>query len=185
MGNVGWHRKGTEKRSISTIKCRFFLVKAFFPKTLNIKRWQAVNARGNCQDKTDEYSVFDNSAPVVCPSCPSPTDGPDSPALGGETRASCDGSPAAELWSGRQHPGQPGNHGPDVRIWEGPHAHREAAAGEEPVRPHPDWQGDSAAKLCVRCNHRQCATCDAGRVSSRPRYRMFAVIKPKESQLIG
>lgn len=80
--------------------------------------------------------AFDKSqnVPIVCPSsCLSSTDGPNSPALGSETRASCDGSPAAELWSGRKHPGQPGNHSPDVRVREGPHTHREAAAGEEPV----------------------------------------------------
>lgn len=60
-------------------------------------------------------------------------DGPDSFALGGETRARGDGPPAAELRGRHKHPGQPGNHGPDVCIREGPHARRTAAAGEEPV----------------------------------------------------
>lgn len=74
-------------------------------------------------------------------------DGPNSSALGSETRPSCDGSPAAELRGGRQHPGHAGNHGPDVRIWEGPHTHRQAAAGEKPVWPHADWQGNTAANI--------------------------------------
>lgn len=112
---------------------------------------------------------------------PLPTDGPNSSALGGETRASCDGSPAAELWSRCEHPGQPRNHGPDVRLREGPHTHRKAAAGEEPVWPHPDWQGDTAEtqshgqftsniipwpldqknnkKCCLHCNCHYCAIC--------------------------
>lgn len=63
----------------------------------------------------------------------SPSDRPDSFALGSETRASGDGSHAAELRGRREHPGQPGDHCPDVCIREGPHTHCKAAAGEEPV----------------------------------------------------
>lgn len=71
-----------------------------------------------------------------------PSDRPNGFALGGETWASGDGPPAAELWGRRQHPGQPGNYGPDVCIREGPHARRKTAAGEESVWPHPDRQGE-------------------------------------------
>lgn len=47
---------------------------------------------------------------------PPPSDGSDRSALGGETRASGDGPPAAELRGRCKHPGQPGNHGADVRL---------------------------------------------------------------------
>lgn len=72
------------------------------------------------------------------------TDGPNRSAPGGETRASRDGSPVTELRSRHQPAGQTGNNGPDVRFWEGAHTHRQAAAGEEPLWPHADWQGDAA-----------------------------------------
>lgn len=78
--------------------------------------------------------------------CVSP-DWPDCSAPGSETWPGGDCSLAAELRSGRQHPGRPGNHGPDVRRRAGPHARGQAAAGEEPVRPDSDRQGEEVAAL--------------------------------------
>lgn len=87
------------------------------------------NSDARANGEKDKYSLQNKNINFIF----RPSDRPNSFALGGETWASGDGPPAAELRGRRQHPGQPGNYSPDVRIREGPHARRKTAAGEESV----------------------------------------------------